>query len=103
VGHVLMQMPALHAGMNEGEAMTMEDCHDMAEPAPVDKSAPERSTHKGMACGQGSVCNCACAMQMPVSFSAPASRLQGRSVQAALRGAAYLSIDLPRILRPPIA
>lgn len=121
VVHALMQMPVAHAAgmamhetgmVMEGTGMAMEkgDCHDMAMPdaeagksAPADAPAADSTPHKGMACCQGSLCNCACALQMPVSFSAIAVHAHGQSVQPSMVTNSYRSIDLSLILRPPIA
>ncbi|MGH8491815.1 MAG: CopL family metal-binding regulatory protein [Moraxellaceae bacterium] len=118
VAHGLMQMPVaqslmhesmpLHQSMENGAAMAMDDCHEMAEHAASDNASndsgmADKAPHKAMACCQGAVCNCACALQMPISFSAIALQVHAQSVQAVALANSYRSIDLSRILRPPIA
>lgn len=111
VGHALMQMPVLKTAA-VGIAQEA-GCHDMhhgdaaQDPVLQDHAAPEKTPdslkHKGSSCCQGSVCNCACAMQMPVSLSGVADFPRWQSLQSAHVPAGYLSVDPSLILRPPIA
>jgi hypothetical protein len=99
VGHALMQMPAAEKG-----------CHDMPahEQASSGLSSGHHSGHStephaGSSCCQGPVCNCACALQLPVSplaLNVPASWQPLRLAQPAER---WLSLPPSLILRPPIA
>lgn len=113
VGHEVMSraltpMPVtqtMHKDMSvqdHGAVMGMSDCHERAEDMPVADS-PDSTPHKGMTCCQGPVCNCSCALQLPVSFSPIAMHSHWQSVQITLAANSYRSIDPSLLLRPPIA
>lgn len=113
VGHALMALPVQSApavkaavAVEGGE----ESCHDMAGHAASDAVAPDpmpdpglHDHHNGSSCCQGTVCNCACAVQLPVSPSLVSTVSRWQALPLAGRVEAYLSVTPSLILRPPIA
>lgn len=106
--HAGMALPV--AAMSAAAAAAEEGCHDMAahnavSDAPVRESPHSQGHdhHGGLSCCQGTVCNCACALQLPVSPSVVMRASLWQPVPPASIVDAYLSVTPSLILRPPIA
>lgn len=114
VAHALMSLPAAAPAMQStavsvAKAAAMEEgCHDMAGHAASDmpatshaQTAPDHP--RASSCCQGTVCNCACALQLPLGPPAFAVTASWQPLPVAQAADAWLSITPSLILRPPIA